>query len=68
MANASPYPISAVDAPGPFKDAFVIQNFATKKCLASAEPNRRRNAQVGVGSCRSGNALQQWTASPLAGD
>ncbi|MEV4165316.1 hypothetical protein [Nonomuraea dietziae] len=58
----------AVDAPGPFKDAFVIQNFATKKCLASAEPNGRRNAQVGVGSCRSGNALQQWTASPLVGD
>lgn len=58
----------AVNAPAPFKDAFVIQNFATKKCVASAEPNGQRNAAVGVGGCRSGNALQQWVPSPLVSD
>ncbi|MFI6744440.1 ricin-type beta-trefoil lectin domain protein [Nonomuraea sp. NPDC050451] len=58
----------ALNAPGAFKDAFVIQNFATKKCVTSAEANARRNAAVGVGSCKSGNPLQQWFAAPLAGD
>lgn len=58
----------ALDAPGAFKDAFVIQNFATKKCLTSAVANARRNAAVGVGSCRSGNLLQQWFAASLVSD
>ncbi|MGI5292057.1 hypothetical protein ACQEVF_53345 [Nonomuraea polychroma] len=51
----------AVDAPAPFKDAFTIQNFATKKCLVSARPNTRGNAVVGVGNCQIGNPLHQWT-------
>ncbi|MGN9841534.1 hypothetical protein ACTMTI_25745 [Nonomuraea sp. H19] len=55
----------ANDAPAPFKDAFRMQNFATKKCLTSAQPNVRGNAEVGVGSCKGGSLLQQWFAAPL---
>ncbi|WP_162795061.1 ricin-type beta-trefoil lectin domain protein [Nonomuraea lactucae] len=55
----------AVNAPGAFDDIFTIQNFATKKCVTSAQVNARGNAEVGAASCRTGNLFQQWTAAPF---